>query len=114
MASSGGRTDSPLIRALLERGYEFRFFQAVRLLALLYPDRQPVPAPLPRSEIVRFGAKAALGFPPSEIARIAASNHDLHMTVAFMGLYGPSGVLPHHYTQRIIWLAKRDTVLAEF
>jgi type VI secretion system protein ImpH len=115
MASSSGRTDSPLIRALLDRGYEFQFFQAVRLLALLYPDRQPVPAPVPRNEIVRFEAKAALGFPPSEIHRIVPDSQDiLRMTVAFMGLYGPSGVLPHHYTQRIIWLGKHDTALAEF
>ena len=33
MASNGGRTDPPIAEALFDRGYEFEFFQAARLLA---------------------------------------------------------------------------------
>ena len=42
MAAPGRRTDPSLEEALFERGYEFEFFQAVRLLARIYPQRKPV------------------------------------------------------------------------
>jgi len=53
------------------------------------------------NEAVRFRALVSLAFPPSEIADIQLPSADrphASMTVAFMGLAGPLGVLPTRYT----------------
>jgi type VI secretion system protein ImpH len=99
------------VEALLFReGYAFDFFQAVRLLERLAPTRRPVGrhGP-PDDEIVRFQAYLSLAFPPSSIHDIELPNPDLRlprMTVAFLGLTGPSGVLPRHYTELLLRLEK--------
>jgi type VI secretion system protein ImpH len=91
---------------LLAEGYAFDFFQAVRLLEKLAPERRPVgqDAP-PRTEVARFRGHAALSFPPSAIYQIeppATPEAPPSMTVTFMGLTGPSGVLPRHYTELLM------------
>src|SRR3546814_317000 len=59
-------------------------------------------------EAVRFGVIDSLSFPPGEITALQPApeqvDAELRMTVAFLGLTGPSGVLPHHYTR---WLIAR-------
>lgn len=79
----------------------FDFFQAVRLLERLRPDRAPVGEFVdPAREVVRFGTNPALGFPPSDILDLDMGTGDrpAHMTVNFMGLVGPAGVLPYEYS----------------
>ncbi|MBN2321340.1 MAG: type VI secretion system baseplate subunit TssG [Acidobacteria bacterium] len=80
--------------------FGFDFFQAVRLLNRLLPDRTPVGLfSDPGSETVRFGAAPDLGFPPSAIAGLDwTENVQPRMDVNFMGLTGPLGVLPLYYT----------------
>ena len=119
MASPGGRTDPSLEEALFDRGYEFEFFQAVRLLARLFPHRKPVGGSAkPAEEIARFGARLSMAFPPSavhDIERVPDSPDPVRMTVAFLGLTGTQGVLPLHYTERLIARkAAKDNALAEF
>jgi type VI secretion system protein ImpH len=89
-----------LEEALRTEPFAFGFFQAVRLLGRLLPDRQPVGQfSNPGSEIVRFGAGADFGFPPSEIAGLEwPEGAQPRMRVNFMGLTGPQGVLPLYYT----------------
>jgi type VI secretion system protein ImpH len=85
--------------------FAFRFFQAVRLLERMYPERRPVGrGGPPRSEVVRFRAHRSLSFPPSEIFELQrpAVDSPAVMTVAFLGLTGPSGVLPRHYTELLL------------
>ena len=98
MAAQSRRTSTSLREELVERGYRFDFFQAVRLLTRWFPDRQPVGRrSSPSQEVVRFKSHLSLGFPPSAIKQIRASKHDqrpIEMTVAFMGLAGIQGVLP--------------------
>ena len=54
--------------ALFREPYSFDFFQAVRLLGLLQPDRSPVGRyAQPHDEVVRFGANPTLNFPASAI-----------------------------------------------
>jgi type VI secretion system protein ImpH len=94
---------------LFAEGYEFRFFQAVRLLQRLDPARKPVGrASLPREEAVRFRAHLSLSFAASdvyEILRPAGEDRPVPlMTVTFMGLTGPKGVLPLHYTELLMRL----------
>jgi type VI secretion system protein ImpH len=85
---------------LAEDPFSFRFFQAVRLLERLRPEREPVGGyGDPGDEVVRFSANPSLAFPPSEIAGLDMSGAGpARMSVNFMGLVGPQGALPHHYT----------------
>jgi type VI secretion system protein ImpH len=91
---------------LFREAYAYRFFQAVRLLERLSPQRKPVGHGGPaRTEVVRFRALHSLSFPPSEIyelERPSEAGAPPTMTVAFMGLTGPSGVLPRHYTEQLL------------
>src|SRR5687768_14236652 len=91
---------------LLAEGYAFDFFQAVRLLSLWQPGRAPVGhAGPPADEVVRFHAHLSLAFPASAIYEVLpATDHPgvPHMTVTFMGLTGPSAVLPAHYTELLL------------
>src|SRR5260370_11107848 len=89
---------------LFAEGFAFDFFQAVRLLARVDPRRRPVGlTAAPRDEIARFIAHLSLSFPPSPIYEIErVGNSPPLVTVAFLGLTGPSGVLPRGYTELLI------------
>jgi type VI secretion system protein ImpH len=89
---------------LLTEGYRFEFFQAVRLLERLSPEREPVglEGP-PQDEIVRFRTRVSLEFPASEIFDLRALDSGApEMTVAFFGMTGPLGLLPHSYTELLL------------
>jgi type VI secretion system protein ImpH len=83
----------------------FDFFQSIRLLILLgLKDRVLVGADgPPQREIVRFLAHLSLNFPASSIQTLtpASAAQPARMTVNFMGLTGPNGVLPRIYTERL-------------
>jgi type VI secretion system protein ImpH len=87
-------------KALREEPYAFDFFQAVHLLGYLIKDRHPVGRfSDPGVEVVRFGAGTDIGFPASQIARLEwPEGAQPQMSVNFMGLTGPLGVLPLYYT----------------
>jgi type VI secretion system protein ImpH len=95
----GGESD--LRARLASEPWSFEFFQAVRLLEQLSPDRDPVGGfDDPRDEAVRFRSRLGVSFPPSEIAQLT-EGHDgqpPQLTVNFMGLTGPQGVLPLNYS----------------
>lgn len=93
---------SPLAR-LYADPHRFDFFQAVRLLyrAEGFSGLPTAANPGP----VRFATPASLAFPASEIDALSPPREDRRqsrMTVNFMGLTGPMGVLPRHYTERLI------------
>lgn len=123
MAAEGRRADAPLTGVLFDEAYRFEFFQAVRLLERIYPERKPVGRndSTPGREVVRFRTRQSLEFPASQIhqlSRPAAANGEEpppQMMVAFMGLTGPTGVLPTHYTELAADRARyKDTALWEF
>jgi type VI secretion system protein ImpH len=91
---------------LFDRPFDFEAFQAVRLLERLAPGRRPVGRQSSAGdEIVRFRVPATLAFPASSIDRIDAPSEQqpaAEMWVNFMGLTGPSGVLPRHYTELLV------------
>jgi type VI secretion system protein ImpH len=104
---------------LFDRGYDFGFFQAVRLLAQISPHRKAVGGEaLPPDEIARFSAHLSMNFPPGPIHRIDRASDGggpATMTVAFMGLTGPEGILPSHYTELLLAReADKDHTLAAF
>lgn len=119
MAAKSREADSGLDRELVQHGYRFDFFQAVRLLGCVYPDRQTVGADgLSAQEVVRFRAHQSLSFPPSAIHDIKPPSNErrpVEMTVTFMGLTGSQGVLPRHYTELMLErLLAKDSAFRDF
>lgn len=112
----------PLNQELADEPYRFEFFQAVRLLEKVYPERKPVGREaLPHEEIVRFRSRMGLDFPASQIHEFKESfdevteREKLEMFVNFMGMVGVSGVMPVHYTELAIERARyRDTAMWMF
>ncbi len=100
------RPDAPLER-LLREPERFGFFQAVRLLYRASGVPPVGGGGSLAGELVRFTVPAHLNFPAGELyaltANDAAADAALRyrMSVQFLGLTGPSGVLPRHYTE---WL----------
>src|SRR5215470_4056258 len=111
MADPNGENKRTVAQLLYEEGYRFDFFQAVRLLERLYPERQPIGhSASPAEEVVRLRARLALSFPPSaihEITQAPEAAQPAQMTVAFMGLTGPLGALPRHYTELLLDRGRR-------
>lgn len=95
----------------------FHFFQMVRVLERLNPGRVPVGlfGP-PHREVVKFRAHNSLAFPPSQIHSLKWEEGETpELTVNFMGLTGPNGVLPFAYTELVRDRARRkDRTLADF
>jgi type VI secretion system protein ImpH len=109
-----------MARALREESTGFSFFQAVRLLTRLGAGRAPVGGWAdPADEVVRFGSSTSLAFPASEVQSLAEDDADAsmppRMTVNFLGLVGPVGVLPHLYTEHASSRARaKDTAFRDF
>ena len=106
----------PLEERLFDSAYEYDFFQAVRLLHLMLDDRPGVGRiARPSEEPVRFKVRQSLEFPPSSIHSLSAETDPPRMVVAFLGLTGVQGALPHHYTEHILARAQsKDFAMAEF
>lgn len=107
------------VRVLLEsRPTSFSFFQAVRVLESVHPDRSPVGGMEdPENEVVRFSAHPSLGFGASEIQGLQPDDEGGPpvMSVNFMGLVGPEGILPLEYTRLVgERVQARDTALRAF
>jgi type VI secretion system protein ImpH len=120
MAATGGPGDPDVERLtaeLFERPWEFEFFQAVDLLARLCPDRAPVGGfAQPSREAVRFAVRPSLAFAASDIHALERQDEaPPRMQVDFMGLTGPTGVLPLVYTALLLERAAAgDRTLADF
>ncbi|MDQ3130133.1 MAG: type VI secretion system baseplate subunit TssG, partial [Acidobacteriota bacterium] len=114
--------NKPLNQELFDEPYKFEFFQAVRLLERIFPERSAVTRSVtPLNEVVRFRSNASLRFPPSEIYDITETYDEfsdktkLEMFVNFMGMLGIVGVLPVHYTELAIERARYgDTTMWSF
>jgi len=119
MGTHGWRSDRPLKDQLHEKGYQFGFYQAVRMLEKLYPEKTPVgEGSEPEKEPVRFASTVSHAFPASEIFEITAGRTKRRisaMTVNFMGLAGCLGPLPAPYTELIQErVRQKDTALRDF
>ncbi len=134
-----GRRDAGLIDRLVERPAAFEFFQAVRILEIWSRERAdeervrraPDVAGAPQN--VRFVGAPQLRFPAGAATRVrldastardeAASASEgapaeapgAEVRSAFLGMIGPVGVLPHHYTEDLVRrLSLRDETLRDF
>lgn len=111
------RRRGELEAALEAEPWRFDFFQAVRLLERLWPGRKPVGRFVrPHEEAARFAAHPSLAFPASQIQALERQpDGPARMVVNFMGLFGPTGVLPQAYTELLISrVRERDGALRDF
>lgn len=114
--------DKPLNQVLTDEPYRFEFFQAVRVLEKVFPEKRAVGRnAMPHEEIVRFRSRIALDFPASEIHEIReffeeqTQEEKREMLVNFMGMVGVSGVLPQPYTDLVLdRIRHRDTAMWAF
>ncbi|MDX2039568.1 MAG: type VI secretion system baseplate subunit TssG [Isosphaeraceae bacterium] len=97
---------------LFREPFSFDFFQAVRMLEKLRPDAVPVGrGGPPKNEVVRFRAQVSTAFPPSavhDLAKPGGSTPVPVMTIAFFGVTGPNGILPRHYTELLLKIARES------
>lgn len=130
MVSARRRTRTPLIDRLIEEPHAFEFFQAVQLLEHAAKRTSDAPGNArvgedadPRHEAVRFSAYQTVLFPPAAVleaapprqADVGQPGRPPGLMVGFMGLTGPSGVLPQHYTELLIRsLRDKSTALRDF
>ncbi len=100
------RKDPSIAEVLLQEGYSFEFFQAVRLLERMFPGRSPVGDYAdPKKEVARFRSHVSYSFPPSQIHEVTGSpdsGRQAEVFVSFMGLAGAVGILPDQYVNLLV------------
>jgi type VI secretion system protein ImpH len=112
MATTVRRNSAGLNTQLMEKGYRFDFFQAVRLLQRVKPQADSVGSgDDPDREAIRFQSQVSLAFPPSDIVKIspaAEEDEPSRMMVSFMGVATPAsfGSLPLPYAEMILALER--------
>lgn len=134
MADENRTSRAGLSQRLLDNGQQFEFFQAVRLLELLASEQPDAEHPSgfaavgdsagPHEEAIRFRGHPSLTFAPGEVHEIGGQRPGeaaqlgewpVGLEVAFLGLIGPQGVLPQHYTSLVIERVNAgDTTLRAF
>lgn len=139
MPAKKRRLHPRLIERLRDEPYRFEFFQAVRLLLAHHRQHANGQDQDVLGQVVRFRSSTSLAFPPSEIESLdfewgdadrsaveqesqrgagapAMPFESVTLTPSFIGLTGPSGVLPRHYTQHVAEreIYHRDTATRAF
>ncbi len=111
MGAKSGRDDTSLRGAALgkhlyDKISRFEFFQAVRLLRKLHPDRASVGRDSdPGREVVRFRSDFSYAFPTGDIRSLESSEDESpdEMVVNFLGIATPAsfGSLPVPYVEEL-------------
>ena len=112
MARANRRSAPGLIDQARAEPHRFEFFQLVRLLRLHYSRTGRMDlATRPHEDPLRFRSQLSLNFPASEVSdlhferegKVSPTGLPLsEVQVTFMGLVGPSGVLPRPYTELLL------------
>ncbi len=119
MATYGWRKKSSVKEGLFQEGSRFEFFQAVKLLEIIYKDRLPVgeDSADPINDAVWFQGKTSLSFPPGDIdgVDLPEGKRPARMRVNLMSLTGALGPLPQAYTELVLQrIRAKDTTLRDF
>ena len=129
MAPENGEPTADLIADLAENHQQYQFHQAVRLLqnslqlkSTGHRYARVGSEPLFRDSAIQFKSLQSLSFPPGDITKFRDTTEEserqtAELTVAFLGLTGPTGVLPAHYTSLVIERCHsrhKDYALREF
>jgi type VI secretion system protein ImpH len=107
----------PIALSLDREPWHFEFFQAVRLLQRMYPNKRVVGRfTNPHEEVARFAAHVSVIFPASEIQSMRRpALGPVVLTVNFMGLTGPLGALPLAYSNLMIERVRaKDGAMRDF
>jgi type VI secretion system protein ImpH len=133
------RIHTSLIEHLRDEPYRFEFFQAVRLLLAQQRTASTKQDADILGQVIQFRNSTSLSFPPSEIESIefelevdqdflsersdsgnetnaSAGFRKIMLTPSFIGLTGPMGVMPRHYTHYVAEreIYHRDTATRAF
>ncbi len=123
MLGTKRRIDPSVMQRLRDEPYRFEFFQAVRMLLARHRAASVESEQDVLGQVIRFRSSVSLAFPPSEIESLtfdaapaapgsgasdntagsgkALAFSGVTVTPSFIGLTGPLGVLPRHYTQHV-------------
>ena len=91
-----------LFEALRREPYAFHFFQALRRLECLYPDRPRLGKSVRLADDpVRLTQEPSLAFAPATLATfdLGDAGRPPRLSEYFLGLFGPQGPLPLHLTE---------------
>ncbi len=89
------------LRTLQDEPYRFTLLAAIRMLdCILGDEEQTGKASRPSKESLRIGQRPSLTFAPSSIASIQsrATDGKWQLQTNFLGLFGPNGPLPTHFS----------------
>lgn len=106
-----------MARLLTEEPFRVQFFQAVRMLQRMSPQRDAVGVfKPPASEAIRFRALPSMTFPPSELYSLEQDeNGQWQMVVQFMGLCAAVSPMPLLYTAHMLErIREKDTSMQDF
>ncbi len=110
MRTTQRRIHPGVIEQTLSNPERYEFFQLVRMYELYFRSRGEDTV----SEKIRFRNSLRLGFAPSQVDGMQATNakddegldtgelEQVEITPSFMGMLGVNGTLPIHYTERVI------------
>jgi len=104
VAAADGRATArlALFQALADAPWSFDFFQALRRIEGVFPERPRLGrAVRPADEAIRVGQEASVAFAPSTLSAFEEQEHGLppRLEQRFFGLFGPNGPLPLHLTE---------------
>lgn len=121
MGAAMRKSADPLIyfHLLAEKPYNFDFFQVLRCIEALFPEKPRLGQALrPADEPLRLGQEVSLTFAPASLSafELPTADHPARMRVRFFGLLGPNGPLPLHLTEyaRERLLHKGDATFIRF
>lgn len=107
-----------VLEDLQQEPYKYDYYQFVRLIECMYPDKQRFGySAKPSDDAIRMGQLPSMQFAPGAIATFETNaNYPASLKVFFFGLFGPNGPLPIHLTEfaRNRINIARDPTLAEF
>jgi type VI secretion system protein ImpH len=101
MASENRASAHHLTQGLLQDASGYDFFEALRLIESQYQHQPRLGTSVKVSDDpVRFGQPPELQFPASTLSAFTLDEKGLpHLSVNFLGLFGPHGALPLHLTE---------------
>ncbi|MFY8015428.1 MAG: type VI secretion system baseplate subunit TssG [Limnohabitans sp.] len=106
-----------LLDSAVSQPWRYGFLSLMRLLDAQTPNAPSIgQSQRPQQETFRLGQQPSLAFAPREIARIFFQNEKAHIHLFGLGMLGPNGALPIHYTElvRERSQARRDDTLVDF
>lgn len=99
------------------RPWRHGFVALLRRIAAAH-DESPLPGQSrrPSQDAFRIGQQASLSFAPRELAQVERRDDRVDMRLFGLGLLGPGGVLPLHYTETVREraLTRRDMAPGDF